>query len=456
MTGLDKPRRYFAIFAISCGTALTVMDSALPNVALPTIAQDLNIDSSAAIMIVSVNQLVLVMTLLPMSALGARVGLRKMYQLGLSLFIASALLCFFAPTFPLLLAARALQALGAAAALSVGSALIRSIYPTRQLGRGIGINTVIVASAGGLAPIVGGYIVSAADWHWIFIATAPLGLLSLAVGQRALPEVTGHGQAISSRGALLCALSFGLTMSGLLALARGYDLPISLAVFLLGVIAAIAFVRREKSQAMPILPIDLLANRVIALSFLGAQLAFIASMTFVLSLPFRLQEHFGFSPSDVGTAVALFPMTMMIIAPVAGTLSDRYHPAILGGIGMAIATAAMLLLAHLPDATQQFDIAWRMAICGVGYGLFFPPNARLIISAAPIERAASAGGMIATNRLAGQALGTALVAALFATGQGSGSSPAMIGAALTFLAGAFSLARLSSLTPGDRGSTGQN
>ncbi len=455
MNGLEKPRRYFAIFAISCGTALMVMDGALPNVALPTIARELNIDPSSAIMIVSVNQLVLVMALLPFSALGGRIGLRRMYQLGLCLFIAASLLCFFAPNFPLLLAARALQALGAAAALSVASALLRSIYPTRQLGRGIGINTVIVASAGGLAPILGGYIVSEVDWHWIFVASAPLGLLSLAVGQRALPDVERHGQTISPLGALLSALTFGLIISGLLALAGGHHLPTSLTVLLLGVLVAAVFVRRELRQAAPILPVDLLANRVVALSFISAQFAFIASMTFVLSLPFRLQEHFGFSPSEVGTAVAPFPLAMMVSAPLAGMLSDRYHPAILGCIGMAIATAGMLLLALLPEGATQLDIAWRMAVCGTGYGLFFAPNAKLIITAAPIEHAASAGGLIATNRLAGQALGAALVAALLAAGHGSDSSPALLGAVLTFLAGICSIARLSSRVTAPSGPNGE-
>ncbi|MBT4523116.1 MAG: MFS transporter [Halieaceae bacterium] len=450
MNGLEKPRRYLAIFAISCGSALMVMDGALPNVALPTIAQELNIDSSLAIMIVSVYQLVLVMTLLPLSALGGRIGLRRLYQLGLCLFIGSALLCFFAPNFPLLLAARALQALGAAAALSVASALLRLIYPTSQLGRGLGINIIIVASAGGIAPILGGYIVSEVNWHWIFVATAPLGLLSLVVGQRALPDVAGHGQTISPLGALLCALTFGLIISGLLAMARGYHLPTSLAVLLLGVLAAVVFVRRELTQATPILPVDLLANRVVALSIISAQLAFIGSMTFVLSLPFRLQEHFGFSPSEVGTAIAPFPLAMMVSAPLAGMLSDRYHPAILGSIGMAIATAGMLLLALLPEGATQPDIAWRMAVCGAGYGLFFSPNAKLIISAAPMARAASAGGLIATNRLAGQALGTALVAALLAAGHGSDSSPALLGAVLTFLAGICSIARLSNRVGGIR------
>lgn len=442
MNGLDTPRRYYAIFAISCGTALMVMDGALPNVALPTIAQAMNIDSSSAVMIVSVYQLVLVMTLLPLSALGSRIGLRKLYQLGLCVFIGAAILCFFAPNLPLLLAARALQALGAAAALSVGSALIRSIYPANQLGRGLGINTVIVASAAAVAPILGGFIVSVVSWHWIFVATVPLGLLSLIVGQRALPEVAGHGYAVSWLGALLCALTFGLTISGLLALARGYHLPSALIVVAMGVMAAVVFVRRELTQPRPILPVDLLGNRVIALSILGAQFAFIGSMTFVLSLPFRLQEHFGFSPSEVGASVAPFPLAMMVIAPLSGALSDRYHPGLLGGIGMLVATTAMVFLTFLPQGATQIDIAWRMALCGLGYGLFLSPNAKLIISAAPIDRAASAGGLLSTNRLAGQAVGAALVAALLATGHGSDGFAAGIGAVLTFLAAICSIARL--------------
>lgn len=443
MPGLETPRRYFAIFAISCGTALMVMDGALPNVALPTIAEDLGISSSSAILIVSVTQLVLVMTLLPFSALGSRIGLRRMYQLGLCLFLVAAILCFFATSFPLLLAARALQALGVAAALSVASALLRSTYPTQQLGRGLGINTVIVASAGGIAPILGGYIVSVVDWHWIFLTTAPLGLVSLAVGQRALPDVERIEDRVSKLGALLCALTFGLIISGLLALAGDYHLPTASLILVAGIFIAVLFVRRELALATPILPVDLLANRIVALSIIAAQVAFIASTSFVLALPFRLQQHFGFSPSEVGTVIAPLPLAMMASAPLAGVLSDRYHPAILGGLGMAFASSGMLLVALLPEGATQLDIAWRMALCGTGYGLFFSPNAKLIISAAPLERAASAGGLIATGRLAGQALGAALVAALLAAGQGSDSTPAFVGAALTFMAGLCSIARLS-------------
>ena len=142
-------------------------------------------------------------------------------------------------------------------------------------------------------------------------------------------------------------------------------------------------------------------------------------------------------------AVAPFPVALMIIAPIAGSLSDRYPPAILGFIGMSIATTGLLLIALLPEGTTQLDIAWRMALAGIGYGLFFPPNAKLIISAAPLERTASAGGLMATNRLSGQALGTALVAGLLATGYGHGSLPVLLGALLTLLASLCSLARLA-------------
>ena len=442
MDGLPTPRRYLAIFAISCGTALNVIDGAIPNVALPTIARDLGIAPSAAVLIVSVYQLVLVMTLLPFSALGSRIGLRRLYQYGQCLFIGSALMCFFAPNLPLLLAARTLQALGAAAALSVSSALVRSIYPAAQLGRGMGINSVVVASAAALAPIMGGFILAVASWHWVFAATIPLALLSLAVGQRSLPDIPAQQDRYDLPGALLCALTFGLVISGLLSLSQGESPPTGLSIVALGIVIGIVFIRRELTETVPTLPVDLLARPVLALSILGASLAFIGSMTFILSLPFRLHEHFGFSPGEIGAAIAPWPLGMMVMAPIAGMLSDRFHAGLLGGIGMGMATLGLLLLATMPTTASDWSITWRMALCGAGYGMFLSPNARLIVSAAPLARAASAGGLISTNRLVGQALGAALLAALLTLGRGSDSTPAFIAAALGFCAAICSVARL--------------
>ncbi|MEM8662180.1 MAG: MFS transporter [Pseudomonadota bacterium] len=442
MEGLPKPRRYFAIFAISCGTAVTVIDGHIPNVALPTIAIELGIPASAAVLIVSVYQLVLVMSLLPFSALGNRIGLKRMYQLGQLLFLVSAVLCYLAPTLELLLAARTAQSLGAAAALSVASALVRATYPGKQLGRGLGVSSIIVSSSAAIAPVLGGYIVAVAHWQWIFVATAPLCLLSLIVGQHALPDNAPHKEPFSAVGAVLCAMTFGLLISGLLGVSQGASTDIVLVTIVVGLIISVAYIRRERSEALPILPIDLLANRVVALSIAGAQFAFIGSMTFILSLPFRLQTQYGFSPSEVGAVIVPWPLAMMVTAPIAGILSDRYHPGVLGGIGMAIATTGMLLLYHMPIDAGHTAIMWRMAMCGTGFGIFLAPNVRVVLSAAPLHRAASAGGLVSTNRLVGQTLGAVLLAGLLSVGQGSNSTPALIAAALTILAMICSLARL--------------
>jgi DHA2 family multidrug resistance protein-like MFS transporter len=133
----------------------------------------------------------------------------------------------------------------------------------------------------------------------------------------------------------------------------------------------------------------------------------------------------------------------MFVAPAAGALSDRVPAGLLGGIGMAIACAALLALGWLPAHPHYFDIAWRMMLCGAGFGLFLSPNARLIIGSAPRERAASAGGLISTTRMTGQTLGATLVAALLALGLGGGMTPPLAAAALAFIAGLCSLARLN-------------
>jgi DHA2 family multidrug resistance protein-like MFS transporter len=451
MDGLPTPRRYLAILALVFGTALVVVDGTIVTVALPTLAHDLRVDASAAVLVVTVYQLVLVMTLLPFSALGSRIGLRRLYQIGQLMFLVSTILCFFARSLSLLLLLRAMQALGGAASLSVSSALIRSIYPARQLGRGLGINNVVVSSAGAIAPTLGGLVLSVGSWPWIFAAAAPLGLLSLLLGRRALPEPKPHDEPYDVFGAVLCALTFGLIIAGLESAVRGNPPLVATAIVAAGVLLAVVFVRRELRSKIPILPVDLLAQPILALSTIGGLTAFIASMTVMLSLPFRLQQHFGFTPGEVGAVISPWPLTMMVVAPLAGFLSDRVPAGLLGGIGMAIATAALLLLAFLPAHVSQLDMSWRMALCGLGFGLFLAPNARLIVHSAPHARAASAGGLLSTTRLTGQTLGATLLAALLAVGAGSNRTPALLAAALALFAGMCSIARLRPALQADTG-----
>ncbi len=439
--GLPPRRRLAAIAALCFGTALVVIDGGVANVALPTIARDLGVSSSSVVSIVTIYQLMLVMLMLPFAGLGERIGLKRMYQLGQLIFTVATLLCFFAKSLPFLLVVRAAQAIGAAGALAVASALIRQTYPAQQLGRGLGINSVIVSSSAAAAPTIGGLVLAVAPWPWVFASAIPFAIGSLLLG-RALPDAPPRDQRFDLAGAVMCAAMFGLVIGGLESAVHGDSPVVSAAIVLLGVALGTYFVRRERGTDNPILPIDLLGRPVIALSAIGAFSAFTSSMTLLLSTPFRLTHSYGFSAAEVGAAIAPWPLTNMIVAPLAGWLSDRVPAGLLGGVGMAISIVALTLIAYMPADPGYFDIAWRMALCGSGFGIFLPPNARLIIGSAPRERAAAAGGLVSTVRLVGQTTGATLVAALLAFGVGARSTPPLVAAALALVAGVCSLARL--------------
>ena len=243
-------------------------------------------------------------------------------------------------------------------------------------------------------------------------------------------------------GAILNMATFGFVIAGLEAVVHGGSPVVALAIVGIGAIFGVLLVRHERGEPTPILPVDLLVRPVLALSVVGALVSFLALMLLTLSLPFRLQHAYGLTPGEVGAMIAPMPLTMMFASPTAGLLSDRYPAGLLGGIGMGVATVALLLLAFLPAHLGYVAMAWRMALCGVGFALYFAPNARLVVGSAPRERAASAGGLISTTRLTGQTLGATAVAALLAVGLGTSPAPGLIAAGLAIVAGLCSVARL--------------
>ncbi|MEO7551428.1 MAG: MFS transporter [Croceibacterium sp.] len=442
--GLPSPRRGWAIVAISFGTALVVIDGAIPNVALPTIARDLGVSNAAVTNVVAVYQLVLVMVLMPFASVGERVGYRRMYQAGQVVFMLASALCLLPLNFAGLLALRGLQAIGAGMALSVSAAMLRQIYPATRLGTGMGINSVIVASSSALAPTAGGYIVGHAPWQWVFIAAAPLALISLLLG-RTLPDPQRRALPSEWLSGLWSAGTMLLVIGGIqVATHQNWSLGIALTAF--GVLSMGLLVRRELGRAAPVVPVDLLAMPVVGLSALGAMACFIAAGSLMLSLPFRLQEAMHFSPQKAGLLLLPFPLTMLVVAPLAGWLSDRIAPTKLGVAGMAIAIGGLLLLAFLPTTAGEVAIAWRLSLTALGFGLFFAPNSRLIIGQAPRERAAAAGGLLSTSRLLGQTMAAVVVGILLASGAGIGPTPLFVSCALAVVAALCSLARYRSVT----------
>jgi DHA2 family multidrug resistance protein-like MFS transporter len=440
--GLPKPRIYAAVAAVSFGTVVTSVDGTIATIALPTLSRALHVPAAEAVLVVTVYNLILMMTLLPFSALGQRLGLRRAYYYGLSTYAGATVFCFFAHSLPYLVLVRALQALGCAAASSVSSAQIRNIYPLSRLGGGLSLNTVIAASAASLAPTLGGLILSVAPWPWLFALVAPFALLAVLIGRASLPETPRHEEPYDVLGAVMCAATFGLVVFGLESAISGDSPVISAALVASGVALGVTFVRREFRQTLPVLPVDLLRIKEIALPCLGSLAAYLGITIVLVSLPFRLQQQFHFSPAAAGAVLVPMPLVSVVVAPTSGLLSDRIPAGLLGGIGMAIGFVSMICLALLPAAPQQFDILWRVSLCGLGFGMFFSPNARQIMGAAPAHRAAAAGALFSTLRGGGQTLGATAIAALLALGVGTGPIPGLIAAGFTFIAGLCSVAVL--------------
>lgn len=432
--GLAKPRRWFAIVSVSLGTLASCLDSGLLNVALPTLSRELNASPSSVVLLVTVYQLVMIMAVLPFSALGERIGLRPLYQIGLLVYAASTLMFFVADSLPAFVAIRACQALGAAATFSVASAIVRSIYPMSSLGRGIAFNGALGTVSASLAPGLGGILLTYMDWRWLFVVGLPIGLLSLAFGRKALPDPHGHSEPYDFLAAGLCALMFGIGVVGLESAVHGGSLVAAAALVAIAVMIGSFFIRRENRQAKPVFPVDILRYRPVALSTLAWFTASVVSTLILVTLPFRLQHRYGYSPLDVGIVLAAWPFAMAVAALVSGSLSDRISASILGAIGMSITAIGTMLLAFLPPDPSQFDLVWRMMLGSIGVGIFNSPTSRFIVLSAPRPRAAAAGGLSQTSRLAGQTVGATLSAALLAIGVGEGNLPPLIAVALCLFA----------------------
>lgn len=432
------PGRLWAIVSISCGSVLYTLDGGIPGVALPVISGKLGIAPSTAVLVVSTYNLVLAMALLPAAAIGERLGLRRVFVSGLGLYLLAAAGCLFLTSLPLLLALRAVQALAAAGLLSVSIAMVRLVYPPQMLGRGMGFNTMMASLGAAVAAPLGGLLLAHAPWQSVFAAGIPLTLLGLATA-RFLPHPEPRDGGYDARGAALCAGTFGLLIAGMQSLSEGAPIALVGTALLAGVVCGAVFVRHENQVEHPVLPVDLLAQPAISLSVAAAFFAVLASTLLMLYLPFQLHAE-GLSSTAIGAMLAPYAVTVMIAAPTSGMLSDKLSPTLLGTLGMAVGSIGLASFVWLPQQPNFLAVGWRMALCGLGFSMFFSPNGRLVVGSVPRHRAAGASSLVATTRMFGQALGATLLAGILALGLPQAAPHALI-AGLALLALLSSAAR---------------
>lgn len=432
-----------ALLAVQLGVAIVTLDISLTSTALPAIAAGIGASATSTIWIVNSYYLAVVAALLPLAALGEIHGHRRIFFMGLAVFALGSLGCGLAGSLTALAGARAVVGVGAAAVSATTPALIRSLYPPSRLGRGLGFYALVVGVAFSVGPTAASAILSVLSWPWLFLMGVPLALLSVALARRDLPATERNIRPFDALSAALCAGMFAALLFGIAGIAhRSGWLPVGLAL-LAAAACGWALLRREAGHPAPILAIDLFRIPVFALSSATSICAFtIQGLAFVV-LPFLLQFRLGYSQVEAGFLITPWPATLVVLTMVAGPLSDRIPPGILGGGGLGVVTLGLASLALLPAQPGVLDIAWRLMLCGVGFSFFQSPNMRAIMSSAPRDRSGGASGILAASRLIGQSLGAAAVAICLSLSPERGIDAAIwIGAGMGALGSAISLSRL--------------
>jgi DHA2 family multidrug resistance protein-like MFS transporter len=260
----------------------------------------------------------------------------------------------------------------------------------------------------------------------LFALNIPFGLLSLLLGRKALPQnpTKAAGVRLSPLDVVLNALMFGLIFLGVDGLgvrveaapgsAQGASPWLPLAELAAGIVVGVIYVRRQLTQPVPLFPLDLLRIPVFALSMGTSIGAFCAQTLAYVGLPFLLLGSYGRSHLEAGLLLTAWPLSIVVMAPIVGRLIGRYSGGLLGGAGLGMLSLGLVLLGMLPSQPANADIVWRMALCGLGFGLFQSPNNHTIITSAPAHRSGGASGMLGTARLTGQTLGAVLLAMIFA------------------------------------------
>lgn len=410
-----------ALLAVLLAVALSSLDTAIANTALPSIGTDLNAPPSASIWVINAYQLSIVASLLPLAALGDLWGPRRVFLWGLALFTVFSLGCAMSSDLQTLAVFRWAQGFGAAGIMSVNVALIRLLFPKERLGRGVGFNALVVGVSTALGPTIASLVLLVGPWQWLFGLNVPLGILAFWFAYPAIPIPRSSGSAKAHPGALqdntfdpltalATATTFGCFIYALTAAAQRQNLVQLLPFVALGAVTLIFLLWRQRGHPAPMLPVDLLKRPMFALSTITSITSFAAQGLAFVTLPFYFQQTLHKDAVETGFLITTWPIMVSIAAPIAGRLSDKYPPGLLGGVGLSILCVGLVCTALLPSDPSTLQIVICMAICGTGFGGFQSPNLRAIMSSAPPNRSGGASGVIAMGRLIGQTSGAAVVA----------------------------------------------
>ena len=404
------------LIAIAMAIFLGTIDGSIVNVALPTLVDEFDTTFALTQWVVLAYMLTQATLTLGFGRLGDMVGKKPIFTTGFVVFTTGSVLAGLSPTIGWLIAARVVQAVGAAMIFALGFAITTEAFPPTERGRALGINGTMVSLGIMAGPIVGGLIIEATDWRWIFFVNLPIGIIGTITAVRFIPNTKPRGgQRFDFAGAV--AFFFGLLgfLLGLtLGQEAGFTAPAVLGLLGVSIISFVAFVAIEHRVDQPMLDLTLFRRQDLTVNLVTGFVAFFAISGLLLLAPFYLTDVVGLSPSEIGLVLGAIPITMGIIAPLSGSLSDRIGTRSVTVTGLAIMTAGYVLAAGLLDGVALLGIIVVGLIIGLGMGVFQSPNNSAILGSVPPERLGVTSGVLAINRMTGTVTGIAVLGTLWA------------------------------------------
>ncbi len=411
-------RKWWIFLAVGVGTFMSALDSSVVNIVLPVVNREFGSDVATIEWVVTIYLLVVSGLLLSFGRLGDLRGHKSIYVAGFGVFIIGSALSGLAPNEFALIGFRALQALGAAMLFSNAPAILTKNFPAAQRGQVLGLQGTMTYLGLTVGPSLGGWLTGQFGWRAVFYINVPVGLLAWVLSLRFIPrdapnenaerfDLAGAALFVTGLVLLLLALNQGH--------AWGWTSPIILALLALALLILIAFIVIERRAMHPMLDLSLFRRRLFSAAVTSATLNYICLYSVVFLMPFYLIQGRGFGIDQAGLLLTAQPLVMAIAAPLSGTLSDRIGSRVPGTLGMSILAFGLFLLSRLGATASQIDIAFALAVVGLGTGIFVSPNSSALMGSAPRDRQGIAAGILATARNVGMVLGVGFAGAIFTT-----------------------------------------
>ncbi len=410
MENKNNTKKWTIFIIIISATFMSTLDGSIVNVALPKMAEALNVTSAKIQLVVTSYLVIISAVILIFGRLGDMFGKTTIFKIGLSLFTLGSLLCGMTSSFNVLILARVVQAIGAAGTMANNQGIITEVFPQNERGKALGLIGTAVALGSLVGPGLGGFIVGTFHWKFIFLINVPIGLIALFYTFKLLPQSNKKSsEKIDVYGTLLFIFTIiPLFISLNEGVSFGFTSPIILTGFIIAAICFTAFIILERKIKAPLIQLSIFKNKLFSVSIFCGFISFVAIFCHNIILPFYLQDLMNFSPQKAGMILMAYPLILMIVAPISGSLSDKIGSEILTFIGLVVGSIGLFLMATLNQNSKVIVMVIFIGIMSAGMAVFQSPNNSLIMSTVPKDKLGIAGSINALVRNLGMASGIAL------------------------------------------------